>query len=78
MDLDRVLLILPPVDDEAIRARWASSAAAIAQAGGPTLDAPVDPASVLLAQLDATGLRRVIVADRRDEHTSTSQRSIRP
>jgi len=66
--LDRVVVIVPPDDDDAIRARWSASLEAVSRAGGPTIYTPVDPADILLAQLDAGGLRQVIVADRRDEH----------
>jgi len=67
--LDRVLLIVPPNDDDEVRARWRTSAQAITAAGGPTLDLPVDPAATLVVRVGPDGLREAVVADRRDEHT---------
>jgi hypothetical protein len=67
--LDRVLLVVPPDEDEAIRTRWRASLRSIADSGGPFVFAPVDAAAVLVAELDDTGVRRAVVADRRDEHT---------
>jgi TM2 domain-containing membrane protein YozV len=67
--LDRVLLIVPPNDDDEIRARWHASAGTIAVAGGPTLDLPVDPATTLVVRVGSDGVHKAVVADRRDEHT---------
>jgi Domain of unknown function (DUF4234) len=65
--LDRVLLVVPPDDDDRIEARWKATMEAIAAAGGPTIHAPVSPAEILVARLSKNGLREVVVADRRDE-----------
>lgn len=67
--LDNVLLIFPPCDADDLRARWRASAETIAATGGPALDLPVDAASVLAVEIAATGVQRVVVADRRDEYT---------
>jgi TM2 domain-containing membrane protein YozV len=67
--LDRVLLIVPPNDDDEIRARWHASAETIVAAGGPTLDLPVDPATILAVRIGPDGIHKAVVADRRDEHT---------
>jgi hypothetical protein len=67
--LDRVLLLVPPDEEETLRLRWRATADAIRASGGPIVDSPVDPAAILVAQLSADGLRRLVVADRRDEHT---------
>jgi hypothetical protein len=66
--LGRVLLLVPPDEDEALCTRWQASADAIHTAGGPVLDTPIAPAEILIAQLGPTGLREIAVADRRDEH----------
>jgi hypothetical protein len=67
--LDRVLLVVPPDDDDSIDARWRATARAIAEAGGPTIFAPVNAAEILVARLGHDGLGEVIVADRRDEYS---------
>lgn len=68
--LDRVLLVFPPDGhDDELRTRWRESAATIAAAGGPELELPVDAATVLAVQIAETGPRRIVVADRRDQHT---------
>jgi hypothetical protein len=67
--LDRVLLVVPPDDDDSIDARWRATVRAIAEAGGPTIFAPVDAGEILVARLGRDGLREVIVADRRDEYS---------
>jgi Protein of unknown function (DUF2510) len=67
--LDRVLLLVPPDEEETLRIRWRATADAIRASGGPIVDSAVDPAAILVAQMSASGLRRLVVADRRDEHT---------
>jgi hypothetical protein len=67
--LDRVLLLVPPGKEESLRVRWRATADAIRASGGPIVDSAVDPAAILVAQMSAGGLRRLVVADRRDEHT---------
>jgi hypothetical protein len=67
--LDRVLLVVPPDDDDSIGARWKATVGAIAAAGGPTIHVPVEVAEILVARLSENGLREVVVADRRDEYS---------
>jgi len=67
--LERVILVAPPDKNEQVRARWNASAETISAAGGPGLQAPIDPATIVLAQLGLTGMRQAIIADRRDEQT---------
>lgn len=67
--LDKIILLMPPDKDDALRMRWAATVNAIRAAGGPALDLTVDPACLLAIQVSATGPRQVIVSDRRDEYS---------
>ena len=67
--LDKIILLMPPDKDDALRMRWAATVNAIRAAGGPALDLAFDPACLLAMQVSATGPRRVMVSDRRDEYS---------
>jgi hypothetical protein len=70
--LDRLLLVVPPGDDADVRLRWSASAAAMAEAGGPTLKPTVDSPTVALARMSGAGLRHVFVVDQLDESAYAS------
>ncbi len=64
---ERTLLVLPPITDAELRARWARFAEVLATRAPARGPLPLDPAAVLVCRMSAEGVWTALGAVRRDE-----------